>query len=102
MPKIETWEELAASFDDRMEKELRAAFGSIYKAPIPETFDPIILSPAWFREFRWKRRFRAATGQYFTPFSRMRYWQQRVNGQGYDDVGGHIIRCWKAACGYIV
>jgi len=91
---------LVGSYRNRMAVELTTMFGSIYDAPVPAMQEPWFGSPTWFRERKWKHTYHRITGQHFTPLSRMRYWQQRAFGQGYDDAGGYIIRCWCAASGY--
>lgn len=94
------WDALLDSYADRMTRELTTAFGSIYDAPAPEIHPPLALTLAWWRERKMKRAYLLAVGQPFTELSRLRYWQQRAKGQGYDDAGGYILRCWCAASGY--
>jgi hypothetical protein len=95
-----SFDALLDSYADRMARELVEAFGDVYGAPAPCIYPPLVFTPAWWREWKMKRAYRRATGQHFTELSRMRYWQQRAAGQGYDDAGGYILRCWCAASGY--
>lgn len=51
-----------------------------------------------FWQFAAKRRHKELL-EIFGPYDRLAYYREREKGQGYDDAGGFMLRCYRAMIG---